>query len=344
MRRMLNTLFITTQGAWLSLKNENVVVNLGDEVKGTLPIKILDSILCFGRVNATPPFMARCAECGVAISFFSEQGRFLARVQGPVHGNVLLRREQYRIADDEKRCASIAKNILLGKLSNTRAVLLRFLRDHPQEKESDAKFRAAISAVEAIATQIKGLDSTEELRGCEGIAARAYFDAFDGMILHQNDFFKFTERTRRPPLDAVNAMLSYVYSILAHEASSALEGVGLDPAVGFLHKDRPGRPSLALDLMEEFRTWLADRLVLSMINTKQVHPENFKIAESGAVEMDEYARKKIIAEWKSRKEDEIKHPYTGEKIPVGMIFHMQAMLLARHIRGDMQQYPPFVWK
>lgn len=344
MRRMLNTLFVTTQGAWLSLKNENAVVNINGEAKGEFPIKILDSILCFGRVNATPPLMGKCAEYGIAISFFTEHGRFIARVQGPVHGNVLLRRAQYRMADEEQSCAAIAKDFLLGKLANTRAVLLRFMRDHTPEGESSENFRDALSTTEALAVQIKASSVTEEMRGCEGIAARAYFDAFDGMILHQKDFFKFQERTRRPPLDAVNAMLSYVYSILAHETASALEGVGLDPAVGFLHKDRPGRPSLALDMMEEFRTWLADRLVLSMINMKQVRPENFRITESRAVQMNEEARKKIIAEWQARKQDEIKHPYTGEKIPVGMIFHLQAMLLARRIRGDMREYPPFVWK
>lgn len=344
MRRMLNSLFITTQGAWLSLKNDNVTVNLDGEEKRSFPLNYFDSILCFGRVNATPQLMGKCAEHGVSLSFFSENGKFLARVQGPVHGNVLLRRAQYRIADDEGASAEIARDVLLGKLANTRTVLMRFLRDHPQEGETAGKFRAALSVTEALAPQLKAAKDTEELRGYEGTAARAYFDAFDGMILHQKDFFKFTERTRRPPRDAVNAMLSYVYSILANEAASALEGVGLDPAVGFLHKDRPGRPSLALDLMEEFRTWLTDRLVLSMINMKQVKPEDFRTSESGAVVMDDGAKKKIIAEWQSRKQDEITHPYTGEKMPIGMVPHMQAMLLARRIRGDMKEYPPYVWK
>ncbi|OUO94106.1 type I-C CRISPR-associated endonuclease Cas1c [Cloacibacillus sp. An23] len=344
MRRMLNSLFITTQGAWLSLRNGNIVVNVDGEEKASFPAINFGSILCFGRVNATPPLMGFCADNGVSLSFFKENGRFLARVQGPVHGNVLLRRAQYRLADDEKASAEIARDVLIGKLANTRTVLRRFLRDHPQEGEAAEKFRSALSVTEALAPQLKAAKDTEELRGYEGTAARAYFDAFDGMILHQKEHFKFTERTRRPPRDAVNAMLSYIYSILASEAASALEGAGLDPAVGFLHKDRPGRPSLALDLMEEFRTWLADRLVLSMINMKQVKPEDFRTSESGAVEMDGGAKKKLIAEWQSRKQDEITHPYTGEKMPIGMVPHMQAMLLARRIRGDMREYPPFVWK
>ena len=344
MKRILNNLFITTPGSWLSLRNENVVISVDGEEKASFPVRIFESILCFGRAGATPPLMGYCAEHGVALSFFSESGKFLARVQGPVHGNVLLRREQYRIADDERRASAIAKNVLLGKLLNTQAALRRFMRDHPPEGENAEKFRAALSIVEALAPQMKASENTDELRGFEGAAARAYFEAFDGMILHQKDFFKFTERSRRPPLDAVNSMLSFTYTLLAHDISAALEGVGLDPAVGFLHKDRPGRPSLALDLMEEFRPWLADRLVLSMINMKQVKPENFKTRESGAVEIDEETRRKIIAAWRSRKESETTHPYTGEKMPIGMAPHIQAMLLARRIRGDMKEYPPFIWK
>ena len=228
-----------------------------------------------------------------------------------------------------RRLAPIARDILLGKLANTKAVLRRFMREHPPEGEAGEKFRSAVSTVEALTAQIKVSSDTDEMRGFEGTAARAYFDAFDGMILHQKDYFKFTGRSKRPPLDAVNAMLSFVYGLLANETEAALEGVGLDPAVGFLHKDRPGRPSLALDLMEEFRPWLADRLVLSMINMKQVKPENFRISESGAVTMDDGARKKILAEWRARKEDEITHPYTRDKMPLGMVPHIQALLLAR---------------
>ena len=344
MKQALNTLFITTPGTWLSLRNNNAVVKIDGEEKRAINIGILESILCFGQVNATLPLMGYCAEHGVNFAFFSESGKFLGRVQGPVRGNVLLRRGQYRIADDGAQAAPIARDVLLGKLANTKAVLRRFMREHPPEGEAGEKFRSAVSTVEALTAQIKVSSDTDEMRGFEGTAARAYFDAFDGMILHQKDYFKFTGRSKRPPLDAVNAMLSFVYGLLANETEAALEGVGLDPAVGFLHKDRPGRPSLALDLMEEFRPWLADRLVLSMINMKQVKPENFRISESGSVTMDDGARKKILAEWRARKEDEITHPYTRDKMPLGMVPHIQARLLARRIRGDMEEYPPFVWK
>ncbi len=344
MKHALNTLFITTPGTWLSLRNNNVVVKIDGAEKAAFPVTNFESILCFGQVNATFPLMGYCAEKGVNFAFFGENGKFLGRVQGPVHGNVVLRRGQYRIADDAAQSASIVRCVLLGKLANTKAVLRRFMRDHTPEGAAGERIRSAVSMVEALAAQIKGSCEVDEMRGFEGTAARAYFDAFDGMILHQKEGFKFAGRTKRPPLDAVNAMLSFVYALLANEAEAALEGVGLDPAVGFLHQDRSGRPSLALDLMEEFRPWLADRLVLSMINTKQVKPENFRTAESGAVTMDDGARKKILAEWRERKTDEIAHPYTGEKMPLGMVPHMQAMLLARRIRGDMKEYPPFVWK
>lgn len=344
MKQALNTLFITTPGTWLSLRNNNVVVKIDGVEKNAVNIGILESILCFGQVNATFPLMGYCAEHGVNFAFFGENGKFLGRVQGPVHGNVLLRRGQYRIADDDAQAASIVRCVLLGKLANTKAALRRFMRDHPPEGAAGEKFHAAVSTVEALAAQIKGSRDTDEMRGFEGTAARAYFDVFDGMILHQKEGFKFAGRTKRPPLDAVNAMLSFVYALLANDAEAALEGVGLDPAVGFLHKDRSGRSSLALDLMEEFRPWLADRFVLSMINKQQVKPENFRTTESGAVTMDDGARKKILAEWHDRKQDEITHPYTGEKMPLGMVPHMQAMLLARRIRGDMKEYPPFVWK
>ena len=327
MKQALNTLFITTPGTWLSLRNNNVVVKIDGVEKKAVNIGILESILCFGQVNATFPLMGYCAEHGVNFAFFGENGKFLGRVQGPVHGNVLLRRGQYRVADDDAQAASIVRCVLLGKLANTKAALRRFMRDHPPEGAAGEKFHAAVSTVEALAAQIKGSRDTDEMRGFEGTAARAYFDVFDGMILHQKEGFKFAGRTKRPPLDAVNAMLSFVYALLANDA-----------------KDRSGRSSLALDLMEEFRPWLADRLVLSMINKQQVKPENFRTTESGAVTMDDGARKKILSEWHKRKEEEITHPYTGEKMPLGMVPHMQAMLLARRIRGDMKEYPPFVWK
>ena len=342
MKRILNTLFVTTQGAWLSQDGENVVVHLDRQTSRKFPLHLFESIVCFGRVNATGPLMGFCGRKGVPISFLSENGRFLARVDGPVRGNVLLRRQQYRIADDKEGTLSIAKSVLIGKVGNTRAVLMRTVRDNP-----DRDMQHPTNAVRYLAEkfeELKRAGSVETLRGLEGDAAQTYFGVFNAMILNQKESFKFTGRSRRPPLDKVNALLSFIYSMLAHDIASALEGVGLDPAVGFLHKERPGRPSLALDIMEEFRSWLADRLVLSLINLKQVRPDNFITSESGAVIMDDETRKTVISAWQKRKQDELTHPFLGEKMQIGLLPHMQARLLARHIRGELEVYPPYQWK
>ena len=343
--KMLNTLFVMTPGTWLSQDGENVVVHLDKEHKQAYPIHIFESIICFGRVNATGPLLGFCGSRGVAVSFFSEQGRFLARVDGPVHGNVLLRRQQYRMADDAAASAKIARCVLIAKIANSRRVLLRFLRDNEEaDASSRKKVETAVMYLEGVMRDMTEGRTLDELRGLEGDAARHYFDVFDELIVAQKDSFKFADRNRRPPTDMVNAVLSYVYSLLAHDTASALEGTGLDPAVGYLHRDRPGRPSLALDLMEEFRSWLADRLVLSMINLKQIKPSGFTISENGAVLMDEETRKTVIAAWQSRKQDELTHPFTGEKVQIGLLPHIQSMLLARFIRGDIAAYPPYVWK
>lgn len=344
MKRLLNSLFVMTQGAWLSQKGENIIVHLNKEESRAFPIHIFDSVLCFGQVSVTPPLMGVCAEHGVSISFFTEYGKFLASVHGPVSGNVLLRKEQYRISDSPQRSAGIVRSLLAAKISNSRVVLQRFLRDHPQDGTIEKFFRENIGQLEGYLAQLRDKDNIEEMRGIEGISARLYFDLFDKLIIQQKDDFKFTERNRRPPRDRVNAMLSFVYTLLTNDVKSALHGVGLDPAVGFLHKDRPGRASLALDMMEEFKSWWADRFVLSLINLKQVKGSGFTFSESGAVIMTEEARKTVISEWQSRKQDEVLHPYTGEKILIGQLPHLQAMLLARHIRGDMQEYPPYIWK
>ena len=342
MKHLLNTLFVTTQGAWLSLDGECVVVNIDRENHKKYPIHIMESIICLGRVNATAPLLGFCASKGVPVSFFNEFGRYLARVDAPVRGNVLLRRQQYRIADDQRGSESIARSVLIAKIANTRSVMLRFMRDN-----GDVESSSITSAVKYLAMTARDLaegKSLDFMRGKEGNAARCYFNVFDHLILQQKDSFRFTDRNRRPPMDEVNAMLSFVYSLLAHDVASALEGVGLDPAVGFLHRDRPGRPSLALDLMEEFRPWLADRLVLSLINMKQVKADGFTKSESGAVVMDEVTRKTLLAAWHERKQEELTHPYIGEKMHIGLLPHIQSRLLARHIRGDLAKYPPFVWK
>ncbi|MDR3165851.1 MAG: type I-C CRISPR-associated endonuclease Cas1c [Synergistaceae bacterium] len=343
MKHLLNTLFVTTQRAWLSLDGKCVVLNFDKENKKKYPVHILESIICFGVVNATAPLMGFCASNGVAISFFSERGRYLARVDGPVRGNVLLRRQQYRLADDPVASSAIARNILVSKLANSRNVLLRFARENDPEGKNPST-ASAIRRLALVANDIQNRASLDVLRGKEGEAARAYFGVFGDMILNQKESFSFNERSRRPPLDEVNAMLSFIYSLLAHDAASALEGVGLDPSVGYLHRDRPGRPSLALDLMEEFRPWLADRLVLSLINRKQVNPAGFSRDENGSVTMSDETRKTVIAAWHERKQDELTHPFIGEKMLIGLVPHIQARLLARHIRGDLAEYPPFVWK
>jgi CRISPR-associated protein Cas1 len=342
MKRLLNTLFISTQGVWLSQNGENIVVHLDKETSKAFPIHLFESVVCFGRVNATSPLMGFCAKKGVPISFFSENGKFLARVDGPVRGNVLLRRQQYRLADDEKATADIARSILIGKIANSRTVIMRAAR------ENNGGDNAVLSStVKYLAGTVQDLEKSlplEILRGKEGDAARCYFEAFDHLIVTQKDHFRFTDRNRRPPMDKVNALLSFVYTLLTHDVMSALEGVGLDPAVGYLHRERPGRPSLALDLMEEFRSWLADRLVLSLINLKQIRPDGFSQSENGAVTMDGETLKIVIGAWQSRKQDELTHPYTEEKMAIGLLPHIQARLLARHIRGELEKYPPFVWR
>lgn len=344
MKHLLNTVYVMTQGAWLSLDGECVVVNLNRKEKKKFPVHILESVLCFGRVNATAPLIGFCASRGVAVSFFSENGRYLARVDAPVRGNVLLRRMQYRMADDAATTSSIAKNILIAKLANSRNVLLRFMRDNDGVKGKNPLVDAAVKYLALTAADIEGNMPIEVMRGKEGDAARCYFDVFDHLILSQKDSFRFIERSRRPPKDNMNAILSFVYSILAHDVASALEGVGLDPAVGYLHKDRPGRPSLALDMMEEFRPWLADRLALSLVNLRQIRPDGFTRTESGAVSMNDETRKTILGAWQARKREELTHPFIGEKMPIGLLGHVQAKLLARYIRGDIAEYPPFVWK
>jgi CRISPR-associated protein Cas1 len=341
MRRLLNTLFVSTQGAWLSLDGENIVVHLDKENSKPFPVHLFESVVCFGRVSATAPLMGFCAQRGVHISFFSEHGRFLARVDGPVRGNVLLRRQQYRLADDEKATSHIARSVLIGKIANSRAVLMRAAREGERE---NAELGSAVKYLGGTVQDLEKTFSLDVLRGKEGDAARCYFEVFDHLILAQKEHFRFTDRNRRPPMDKVNALLSFVYSMLAHDVASALEGVGLDPAVGYLHRERPGRPSLALDLMEEFRSWFADRLVLSLINLQQIRPEGFAQSESGAVTMDDATRKTVIAAWQERKQDELTHPYVGEKMRIGLLPHVQARLLARHIRGELESYPPFVWK
>lgn len=343
MKRLLNTLFVTTQGAYLYKDGETVAVRVERKTRLRLPMHTLESIVCFGRVACSPFLMGACAKNNVGISFLSEHGRFLARVQGPVSGNVLLRREQYRQADAGDTASVVTHGLLAGKLANSRTVLLRAVRDHRNKIDAGAVENAA-GHISALLKGLKPQLSLDTLRGMEGDAARTYFSVFDHLITTDKDNFRFAGRNRRPPLDRVNCLLSFVYTLVLHDIQSALEGVGLDPAVGFLHRDRPGRPGLALDVMEEFRAFIADRLVLSLINLGQVGAAGFKCLETGAVLMDDETRKQVLTAYQKRKQSEIMHPFLEEKIPVGLLFHAQALLLARYLRGDLDGYPPFVWR
>jgi CRISP-associated protein Cas1 len=342
-RQHLNTLYVVSQGAYIGKERETVVVRVDGEARIQLPILAIGSIVCFGRVSCSPSLMHFCGERGVAVSFLSEHGRFLAKVVGAVHGNVLLRREQYRRADDDDGTRAIAVPIIAAKVINGRTSILRALRDRPGVDGARVLDRAC-SVLSALVAQLPGCDSLDSARGIEGASAREYFAALDEMIVQQKEDFFFHERSRRPPLDRVNALLSFVYTLVMHDVVAALECVGLDPAVGFLHRDRPGRPGLALDLMEELRTWLADRFVLSLINLRQVSADDFQTMENGAVVLQEEGRKRTLAAYQKRKQEELLHPFLEERMTIGLIPHVQAQLLARHLRGDLDAYPPFIWK
>lgn len=343
MKRLLNTLYVTTQGAYLARDGEAVTVTIEQEVRLRVPIHTLGNIVCFGNTACSTPLMGLCGENSVGLAFFSDRGRFLARVEGPVSGNVLLRRTQYRWADDPAVTVEVARAMVAGKIANARTVLLRAAR----ESESGPRAEALSDAAERLARSaipLNRANDVDTVRGLEGDAARVYFGVFDHLILAQKSEFFFRERSRRPPLDNMNSLLSFLYTMLLHDTVSACEGVGLDPAVGFLHRDRPGRPSLALDLIEEFRPVLADRLALSLVNRQQVKPNGFNKTESGGVQMDDDTRKTVLTAYQERKREEITHPFLNERIEVGLLPHVQALLLARRLRGDLDDYPPFLWK
>ncbi|HUE02857.1 MAG TPA: type I-C CRISPR-associated endonuclease Cas1c [Bryobacteraceae bacterium] len=343
MKQLLNTLYVTTQGAYLAKDGETVLVRVEEESRLRVPIHTLGSIVCFGRVSCSPALMGMCAEKGVGLAFLTENGRFLARVEGPVSGNVLLRREQYRRADDEGRTAEIARAVVIAKVANCRTVLLRAAREKP-ESAGCADLEAAALRLLRLGETLQKPLALDTVRGHEGDAARVYFEVFDHLIVEAKDAFFFRARSRRPPLDNMNALLSFLYTLVTHDVAAALEGVGLDPAVGYLHVDRPGRPSLALDLVEELRPVLADRLGLSLVNRRQVRAEGFRRTESGAVEMDEGTRKEVLVGYQKRKQEEVMHPFLKERVAFGIVPHVQAMLLARFLRGDLDGYPSFLWR
>ena len=320
-----------------------MVVEVERVKKLQLPIHTIGAIVCFGNVLCSPFLLGFCAERDVAVSFLTEHGKFLASVRGAISGNVLLRREQYRLAESEFASKNIAQNVVSAKIANSRAVLNRALRDHAEKVDITALCEAA-DRLKYSLNALTNTQNIDEIRGLEGDAANAYFGVFDHLIISQKSDFSFAVRSRRPPLDPVNALLSFLYTLLAHDIRSALESVGLDPQVGFLHRFRSGRHSLALDMMEEFRAVLADRLALSLINRSQLHKNDFSQSASGAVVMSDRARKTVLNEYQTRKTELILHPFIDEKVHIGQLFFVQANLLARHIRGDTDGYPPFFWR
>ena len=340
MRRHLNTIYVTSEGAYCRKDGANIVVEVDRQEKGRAPIHVIGGLVCLGRASISPSLMNACAEAGVTISFLTEHGRFLARVEGPRSGNVLVRRTQHRTADDPAKSLVIAKGVVTAKLTNQRTVIRRALRDYG----GNAPLAFAEKRITHVARNALSAADMDILRGCEGEGAALYFGTFDAMIRHDNPKFVFKGRSRRPPLDRTNALLSFLYAVLGNDCRGALEGVGLDPAIGFLHADRPGRMSLALDLMEEMRPVLADRLALSLINRRQLAVSDFDESETGAVLLNEAGRKTALTAFSERKRQVLRHPFLAEDMPLGLVPHVQAQMLARHLRGDMDGYPGFIWK
>ncbi len=340
MKKLLNTLYVSTQGVYLHREGETVVAEREKQVVLRLPVHTLSAIVCFGNVLVSPFLMGLCAERGVHVSFLTENGRPLARVEGGKTGNVLLRVAQIEAARDPAKCAAIARSFVIGKVLNARNVLQRRLRDHGD----DAVCASAVSSLANVAQRLKNANDVEVIRGLEGEAASDYFAAFNSLIVAQKEDFRMEGRTRRPPRDPMNALLSFLYVLLANDCAGAAKSVGLDAQVGFLHALRSGRASLAFDLMEEFRAFFADRVALSLVNRGQIRKKDFKFTESGAVEMSETARKTVLVEWQNRKKDEVVHPFLNERVAAGLLPFVQSQLLAKHLRNDLDAYPPFLVK
>lgn len=342
MKRLLNVLYVLTEDSYLCRQGETVCVHVGGDERVRIPIHTIESIVCFGNTTVSTPLIAFCGERGVGLSFVNAFGRFSGRLEGPVRGNVLLRRAQYRMAESDEATSRLVYWLTMAKIANSRNTLLRAARESVDEKSRNGLSEAA-EALSRIAKRLDTGQSVDSMRGLEGAAANTYFGAFDLMIKASKQDFYFHKRSRRPPLDNMNALMSFLYALLLNDVRSALESVGLDPAVGFLHQVRPGRPSLALDLMEELRSSVCDRLALALVNLRQLDANDFNSSPTGVL-LSSDARKKVIAAWQKRKREEITHPYLGERVAVGLIPHLQAQLLARHLRGDIAEYPPFLWR
>ena len=343
MKKLLNTLYITSPDKYLALDGENVVVLYENKEAVRFPLHGLEAIVTSGYTGASPALMGACAKRDISLCFMTQNGKFLARVTGKVKGNVILRKMQYRYSDDEIQSSCIAKNFLIGKIYNSKWIVERAKRDYAIRLDTQ-KLKLKSQQLSACLKQVMQAGNLEQLRGIEGEAAKVYFSVFDDLILQQKEDFYFHERNRRPPLDNVNALLSFIYSLTANCCTSALEAVGLDPYVGFMHRDRPGRASLALDLMEELRPSLADKFVLTLINKRIIGKEGFFTKENGTVEMKDEVRKQVLKSWQTKKTEVITHPFLEEKVEWGIVPYVQALLLARFIRGDIEEYPPFLWK
>ena len=343
---MLNTIYVTSENAWLRKDGANLVVEVEGAERGRAPLHMLDGVVSFGRAGASPALMAACAEAGIALSLLDPNGRFLARIEGARTGNVLLRRAQHRLADDPVRAAPIVRAMIAAKSANQRAVVRRALRDHAAAMTPEAV--AALETAERRLTDVSRrtlrTEAIDSLRGLEGEAGQVYFGVFDHLVRVEGDAFRFRGRSRRPPLDRINALLSFLYAMLGHDCRSALEAHGFDPQVGLLHTDRPGRAGLALDLMEELRPVLADRLALSLVNRRQIGADDFILEEAGGVRLTDDSRKRVLVAWQERKRDALRHPFLNETAPLGLVATLQAQLLARHLRGDLDGYPAFFWR
>lgn len=346
MRNLRNTIYVTSEEAWMRKDGENLVVEVNGVERGRVPLHRIEGVVSLGRAGASPKILAACAEAGITISFLDPNGRFLARIEGVRSGNVLLRRAQYRATDEPAKAVPIVRGMVAAKAANQRAVVRRGLRDHAERlgAEGVAALKLAEHRLTGVARRTLAVDTVDSLRGIEGEAAAVYFSSFPHLIRVDDPAFAFGGRSRRPPLDRINALLSFLYAMLGHDCRAALEAHGLDPQVGYLHADRPGRAGLALDLMEELRAVLAERLALSLVNRRQLGADDFSIEEAGAVRLTNDARKRVLVAWQERKREELRHPFLDEAMPLGLVPHVQAQLLARHLRGDLDGYPAFVWR
>lgn len=343
MKKLLNTLYITSPEKYLSLDGENVLIKEDGVESGRVPLHNIESIVTMGNAGISPALLGKCAEKNISVSFLSRSGKYLASSIGPNNGNVVLRKTQYRFADDESKCTEIAKNMITGKLYNSRWVIERAARDYADSLDTEKLKTVSLQIKNAIADAQNCLD-TQQLRGVEGEAAARYFSVFDNLILQQKFDFAFIRRVKRPPTDYVNAMLSFAYTLLCSMMTSALYSVGLDPFVGFMHKVRPGRASLSLNLMEEFRSVYADRFVISLINKRIINKDDFFIKENEAVYFTDEGKKKFIQQWQTKKQGVMMHPFLKEKVQWGVVPYVQALLLSRYLRGDLDGYPPLLWK